>query len=234
MALEVYEALAQSPYPKSCIEANRWAQYFSCGFDKIPTFRLHEHIPPKTKVDYGLLILRNPLHRVLSAWRSKARSKKCTSRGDKRIDTIDRDAIYKRWNTDFVSFSQFVWGKLDQDNIHWNPQFDVCDETRHYDDVVDLEKTNPTSFTPFSKALGVPFIMKHVHSSKKIMKHVHSSKKIVSGRKLEAAEKKMKNVLKRIYTFYSEDYEQYGFKCNTTEDMAFLANEFSQYPRKCF
>jgi len=222
IAFELYEALTQSPYPKSCEEKHQWPQGFSCGFDEIPTFRRHKQLPPK--VDYGLLILRNPLHRVLSSWRSKVRPNKCTSSGDKLIDSVERNGFYKQWNTDFVSFSTFVLGKLDQDNIHWNPQFDLCDETSYYNDVVDLEKTTPTSFIPLSQALGVPFIMKHSHHSKKI----------VDGRKLEAAEKKLKNVLKRIYTFYSEDYKQYGFTSNVIEDTAFLANEFSQYPRKCF
>lgn len=222
IALEMYEALSNTTYPKSCNDKRLWAQEFSCGFDDIPSFHRHERQP--RNIDYALLINRHPVHRIVSAWRSKVRSNLCTAPGDRNIDKHDRDGLYKRWNTAFMSFSQFVLEKLDDNNAHWNPQFDLCLETDYYDDVVDLEKIDSISFTPLSNVLGVPFQMKHEHSSKAI----------VTTRKLKIVKGKMKKTLHHIYKYYSDDFEQYNFSKSITEHATYLENEFSQYDRSCF
>merc|ERR1740139_1417573 len=119
MASEMYEVLSQSTYPQSCKDKNVWTQSFSCGFDEIPTFRRHEKQP--RNVDYALLIVRHPVHRIVSSWRSKIRPDKCTALGDRRIDCTMRDNLYQRWNTEFMSFSEFVSEKLEDEEAHWNP-----------------------------------------------------------------------------------------------------------------
>jgi len=222
MASEMYEVLSQSTYPKSCMDKREWAQKFTCGFDEIPTFYRHERQPQN--VNYALLIVRHPVHRVVSAWRSKVRPDKCTAPGDKLIDYRDRNKWYKKWNTEFMSFSQFVLEKLDDHDMHWNPQFDLCLETDYYDDVVDIENLDSISLTPLSNILGAPFVMKHAHASKAI----------VNTRKLKIVTSKMKDTLDHIYKHYNDDFEHYNFSKSITEHATYLKDEFSQYHSLCF
>jgi len=221
----IYESFKHSAYPKSCRQEHRTAHSFTCGFDEIPTFHKHEHQP--SQVDYALMIVRHPIHRIVSSWRSKVRPDMCRVHGDKNVDSPSRNNLYKEWNTESVSFSQFVLERLDHKEAHWNPQFDLCHDAEYYDGVVDLETSNNTTFTPFSKALGIPFLMQHNHKSKR-------SERIKNGRKLRIAETKMNAVLERIYSFYSDDFKQYGFSKNNRKDMEFFMEEFSAYPTSCF
>jgi len=222
MAEGLYEALTQEEYPESCFEQRKFVQAFSCGFNSIQTF---DKLTNQTQdVDYALLVIRHPVHRAVSSWKSKVRPDICVASRDHHIDNLDRNKLYKRWNTDFVSFSQFVEDKMHQfKNEHWNPQFDLCQGPDNYDDVVQLEMINSTSFTSLSKALGVPFQVLHTHRSKQIS----------NGRKLKSREKMIDATLERLYSFYSDDYEYYGFLQDLEEDAIFLSNEFVNYPHEC-
>lgn len=249
MSYQMYESMANTtaPWPESCRKQRINARQFSCGFEDIPTFKIIIHKNKLRHIDYALLQVRHPLHRIVSAWKSKIRPNKCTTSRDSRIDAM-RDKLYKTWKTSFVSFSEFVNKFIHEKNNHWNPQFNQCGMPDAYDDVVHLKTINATSFINFSNALGVPFRMKRRHSSnpdldstlqvrkKRVLRPSTSTKRnrtFVNMLQDRHDVLKRTHILERIYTFYKDDYEHYGFPQNINDDMQFLIDEFSQYDKTC-
>lgn len=231
-------------YPLHCYTKNPggYVMNFKCGWDKIPTFKVlllsdHATFTPHPKrlpfVNYSMIVVRDPLHRIVSAWRSKIRPALCVSETDSKIDIRLKGMLAKQGkNMTFVSFTQFVLSHLhlnEWKNAHWDPQIDICGSPYHYQTRLKLEELNETSFNDLSHATGVTM---------KLSQHGMYSNKTRGYRESNAShrphDKLLDLTLDKIYNYYHEDYTRYGYIQNRTADVAFLAKVFSQFPEECF
>lgn len=233
-------------FPDHCNQRHQFVMRFKCGWDKIPTFKVllfsaDATFTPYPKrlpfVNYSMIIVRDPLHRIVSSWKSKIRPALCVSETDTKIDTDYQIGILAKQgkNMTFVSFTQFVLNHLhlnEWKNAHWDPQIEICGSPYHYQTRLKLEELNETAFNDLSLATGVTMKLEHLHSS------AHESNKTRGFRESNASyrphDKLLDLTLDKIYNYYDDDYSYYGYIQNRTADVAFLAKEFSQFPEECF
>lgn len=194
---------------------------------------------------FSMKIMRDPLRRVISAWKSKFRCNECIGQGST-VDKYDRlrfvrkfftkrSREYKAKCTAFQPLIIHMLRSLSSRkswNEHIRLQTLLCGNEYHH--VVRLEDILENSFEPLLKHLGSVVIgYPHHHASETMPQHNSST-----GRTVDAHGKAQKEeytlVVKMIYQVYAEDYRILGYPQNIDTDTDYLTETFSELKQVCF
>jgi len=207
---------------------------------------------------YSVKMSRDPLQRLVSAWKNKVRCRKCTN-GERRDWTFQRYKVVERFFADaskscsgfrpFVARMEVTKQRQPQWNDHWMPQTLKC--SGNYTAVIRLEEVKADSFARFLQALGARFVP---YPNPNPLGGVSRPRNgtvpwvDVDGKRLPNASfgidkaltssslrmRDYKQVVERIYHLYERDYHELGYHQDKDADAAFLMRTFANYEPGCF
>lgn len=221
MAAMLFRMFSGHEYPQTCNDAHIWLQDFTCGWQNISNLSVTQG----GVAEQSLLVLRNPVERVVSAWKSKVRPKHCTNARDHLIDESDREKFMEKCGqpTYGIGFQDFIQTIPHCVDPHWIPQHLLCGPIDQYDRVTDVS-------VPEVNILGKwldmpPPSFPHEHASKSHLGNVLHEYPVDNTI--------VAHLLQRIYAYYKTDYSMYMFSKNVSRDEAVIRQAFRKFPPIC-
>jgi hypothetical protein len=222
------QALGGKPFTDRELSKCGYVQNLGCSFSEVPGFQVLDSVRGGA---YSVRMARNPLLRVLSAWKSKVRCANCT-KGGRRDPFRKYDASNPNKCKTFRAFVDSLATtrqNIDRWDEHWRPQAILCSGAFH--DVVKLEDVQPDSFAPLLKYWGVPYVAyPHTHASGR---HGNDNSRAVPQPDADRLSK-YTEVLERIYDLYDMDYRALGYDRRTEVDVALVMSVFEYLGETCF
>lgn len=233
----LYEALTDQEYPSSeksnphqCGKGNCCGpvmHQMRCGWKNIDGFNWYDSTPRKDdhNFSYSVMMMREPLLRVISAWQSKVRPYFCVEGGVRDGGT----SFCGRHH--FAGFIEDLESKICPSNHHFDTQYSQCGKPDDYRDVYELG-INATEFTPLSRALDlkVNITLPHRHESQP----QNLAEPEAKAKKTYLSTAQVKPVVEAIYRIYENDYRYYRFPKNLTADINHVKDVFSSTRYECF
>lgn len=174
---------------------------------------------------FSVRITRNPLHRLLSAWKTKVRCKEC--RNNETFDELHTNTCmsFKLFVENLYN-SQFFVKNWDE---HWQPQTSLCPSNYH--ETHSLEETNEHQFDELLKHLKIKkMTYNHLH---KTNFKTHDNDVLSSNFSGQHTEKDYFDTLTRIYEIYAKDYALFTYNQDMHQDSLYLNFFFSKLPQFC-
>ena len=237
----LYESLAGAPYPMACEHTKQWIQGMHCGWTDVPGFEYRNGLPPDLRNSdlYSLTVRREPIARLISGWRDKARCGSCVPHHDHGPNINMVHKLLGNREKDCMAFREFL-DALERNPNHGNPHFksqsEVCGSVAKYQHTFMLEDVNSSTFEPLLRHLGGKIVSyPHIHASED-----EESKHELALPAEAISDAEIDRVLQQVYTILKADFAHSkhgtydGFEVNPERGKALVADLASEMPKKCF
>ena len=220
------QALGGKPVKESEMVAKcGYVQNVGCSFRDIPGFEVLDRVQGDA---YSVRMTRDPLLRIVSAWKSKVRCANCAKgewRDSTRTNTPNNCKTFRAFIDGLASTRQGIEGW----NPHWRPQSMLCRGA--FRDVVRLEEVEQESFAPLLKYWGAPYVaFPRTHASMRQGKNVTRAVLQPEAGRLS----KYTQVVERIHDIYDMDYRALGYERSTEENAVSVMQVFDTLGEECF
>jgi hypothetical protein len=249
LAKALYAAFTNVTFPED--KCGAFVHKLKCGWNDIPGFSAtklnvaydqDEFAASKHKqvseMGYGMMMIRDPVSRCMSAWKDKLRPYRCSewTPACENVFTFLMDDV--ELGLDFGQYlEKWHTSSKIRNNEHFMTTYRQCGPISDYEDVFHLSTLPDDALERFGKELGIPnpVEMGHLHKSSKGKVKTKPSLSVVE----EAGSMGIKNIekyekiVKKIYEIYQDDYLHYDFYQDLERDVLAVYKVFQLMDPSC-